>query len=538
MTEAPRAFRLWPYLLGTLIGLIAGIVLFVFLGARHIDDRTREWVIRELSTRFDSDVELQSLHVETTPRMQVTGEGLTLRYRNRTDVPPLIQIARFSFNLGVLGIIHVPRHVKGVYVENMVITIPPSDPNATPPPPKQSALVPRVIFNEIVCNDTSLIILPKKAGKDPLNFDIHDLVLKNVGDQGPFDFHGTLTNAKPKGEIATKGTFGPWNAEDPASTPVSGDYNFSDADLDPFAGIGGTLSSTGKYTGHLNQLEVQGETDTPNFSLDPVGRPVPLHTEFSATVDGTDGDTYLHPVRATLLRSLIIANGSVIRASGKQGHIISLNVYAPNARLQDILRLATKSTEPVMTGTVTLRTKMLLPPGKEKVIHRLTLDGDFGVNDAEFASVEVRDKLESLSRHALGKPNDEDAGSAVTDLLGHFRLQRDVAAFPRLSFSIPGAEVRLIGNYNLPDETLHFRGNLRMQAKLSQTVTGKKSFFLKLADPFFKKDGAGSVVPISIFGTRDNPKFALDLFHNSDKKNSRVPPFLPSRPERIMVGSQ
>jgi hypothetical protein len=172
------------------------------------------------------------------------------------------------------------------------------------------------------------------------------------------------------------------------------------------------------------------------------------------------------------------------------------------------------------------------------VIHRLTLDGDFGVNDAEFASVEVRDKLESLSRHALGKPNDEDAGSAVTDLLGHFRLQRDVAAFPRLSFSIPGAEVRLIGNYNLPDETLHFRGNLRMQAKLSQTVTGKKSFFLKLADPFFKKDGAGSVVPISIFGTRDNPKFALDLFHNSDKKNSRVPPFLPSRPERIMVGSQ
>src|SRR5258708_21221735 len=97
MTEAPRAFRLWPYLLGTLIGLIAGIVLFVFLGARHIDDRTREWVIRELSTRFDSDVELQSLHVETTPRMQVTAEGLTLRYRHRTAVPPFAQIARFPF---------------------------------------------------------------------------------------------------------------------------------------------------------------------------------------------------------------------------------------------------------------------------------------------------------------------------------------------------------------------------------------------------------------------------------------------------------
>jgi hypothetical protein len=510
--------RLWPYICGILLGLFAGVFLFVYLGARHIDDRTRKWVIRELSARFDSQVELQTLHVETTPRMQVIGEGLTLRYRNRTDVPPLIQIARFSFNLGFLGIVHVPRHVKGVYVENMVITIPPGDPTAAQPPRPKYPPVPRVIFNEIVCNDTTLIILPKKAGKAPLDFDIHDLVLKNVGDQKPFDFHGTLTNAKPKGKIATKGTFGPWNAKDPASTPVSGDYNFSDADLDPFAGIGGTLSSTGKYAGHLNQLEVQGETDTPNFSLDPVGRPVPLHTEFSATVDGTDGDTYLHPVRATLIHSLIIANGSVTRASGEPGHIISLNIYAPDARLQDILRLATKSTQPVMTGTVSLKTKMLLTPGKDKVIHRLILDGNFGVSDAEFASVEVRDKLESLSRHALGKPNSEDAGSAVTDLLGTFHLARDVAAFPRLSFSVPGAEVRLTGSYNLPGETLDFSGNLRMQAKLSQTVTGKKSFFLKLADPFFTKDGAGSVVPIRISGTRDNPKFALNLFHNSDHK--------------------
>jgi AsmA-like C-terminal region len=512
-----RQFRFWPYVLGILLGLCAGLALFIYLGARNIDDRTREWIVRELSARFDSQVDLQSLHVETTPRMQVTGEGLTLRYRNRTDVPPLIQIARFSFNLGFLGIIHVPRHVKGVYVENMVITVPPSDRNAAPPSAK-SAPVPHILFNEIVCNDTSLIILPKKAGKDPLDFEIHDLVLKNVGKQKPFDFRGTLTNAKPKGEIATKGTFGPWSAQDPASTPVSGSYNFSNADLDPFAGIGGTLSSTGKYTGQLNQVEVEGETDTPNFSLDPVGRPVPLHTEFSATVDGTDGDTYLHPVRATLLHSLIIANGSVTRASGKPGHIISLDVYAPNAHLQDILRLATKSSEPIMTGTVNLKTKMLLSPGKEKVIHRLTLDGEFGVNDAEFASVDARAKLESLSRHALGKPNDENAGSAVTDLLGTFHLARDVATFPRLSFSIPGAEVRLAGKYNLPDETLDFRGDLRMQAKLSQTVTGKKSLFLKLADPFFKKDGAGSVVPIRISGTRDNPKFALALFLNSNKK--------------------
>src|SRR6202022_3107962 len=426
MQQISRASRAFPYVFGILLGVVAGIALFVYLGARHIDDRTRDWVIRELSARFDSQVELQSLHVETTPRMQVTGEGLTLRYRNRTDVPPVIQIARFSFNLGFLGIIHVPRHVKGVYVENMVITIPPRAPKAAPPPPpRQSAPVPRVIFSEIVCNDTSLIILPKKAGKDPLEFDIHDLVMKNVGNQKPFDFHGTLTNAKPKGEIATKGSFGPWNAEDPASTPVSGDYSFANADLDPFAGIGGTLSSAGKYTGHLNELEVQGETNTPNFSLDPIGRPVPLHTEFSATVNGTDGDTYLHPVRATLLHSLIIANGSVVLVPA-QGHIITLDVRSEKARIEDVLRLATKADQPFLTGVLNLQTKFLVPPGGVRVLDKLKLDGEFQVSDGQWASAEVREKLESLSRHAEGQPTNESAGSSVSDLRGHFRLDRGI----------------------------------------------------------------------------------------------------------------
>ena len=76
----------------------------------------------------------------------------------------------------------------------------------------------------------------------------------------------------------------------------------------------------------------------------------------------------------------------------------------------------------------------------------------------------------------------------------------------------------MAGSYKLPDESLDFAGQLRMKAKLSQTVTGKKSFFLKLADPFFKKDGAGSVVPIEISGTRDDPKFALALFGAKNTK--------------------
>jgi hypothetical protein len=278
----------WPYVVGIVVGLLAGLVLFVFLRTRNIEDRTREWVVRELQQRFNSEVELEQLHVNLLPQMGVDGEGLSIRYHNRRDLPPMFHVQKFSFNLGFLGILRAPRHIAGIYVENMTITIPPRGEKKEPKPPKKKP-IPSVIVDEIVCNDTDLVIVPKKDGKEPLDFDIHDLMLKSVGVDKPFDFHGNLTNAKPQGEIATVGTFGPWDADEPGDTPVTGSYKFTDADLGPFPGIAGTLSSTGDYRGQLNEIEVEGKTDTPNFSLDPVGRPVPLHTDFSATVNGTDG---------------------------------------------------------------------------------------------------------------------------------------------------------------------------------------------------------------------------------------------------------
>jgi hypothetical protein len=512
----------WPCALGIVLGLIAGLALVVFFRTRNIDERTRQWVVQQLTRRFNSDVQLDSLHVNIAPTMSVTGQGLSLRYHNRSDLPPMFHVERFSFNLGFLGILRAPRHIAGVYVENMTITIPPREERQKLGPQGQSkppVPVPSAIVDEIVCNDTDLILIPKKVGKLPLDFDIHDLVLKSVGAAKPFDFHGNLTNAKPKGEIATQGTFGPWDTDEPGATPVSGTYKFTNADLGPFPGIAGILSSTGKYSGQLNEIQVQGETDTPDFSLDKVGKPVPLHTEYSATVNGTDGDTYLHPVRATLISSLIIANGSVIRANDKSGHYITLDVTSDKARLEDVLRLATKADRPFMTGILNLKTKLVLPPGPIKVLDKMKLDGEFGITDGQWASPEVRGQLESLSRHGEGHPADEDVGSSVSDLRGRFRLDQSVIAFRDLTFSVPGAAVQLHGNYNLRGETLDFQGELRMQAKLSQTVTGKKSFFLKAIDPLFAKKGAGTVLPIKITGTRDNPTLAVSVFHKSIERS-------------------
>jgi hypothetical protein len=56
-----------------------------------------------------------------------------------------------------------------------------------------------------------------------------------------------------------------------------------------------------------------------------------------------------------------------------------------------------------------------------------------------------------------------------------------------------------------------------MKARLSQTMTGAKSFILKAFDPFFRKNGQ-TELPIKITGTREHPSFGLDFRHKDKDK--------------------
>jgi hypothetical protein len=76
----------------------------------------------------------------------------------------------------------------------------------------------------------------------------------------------------------------------------------------------------------------------------------------------------------------------------------------------------------------------------------------------------------------------------------------------------------LEGKYDIRESKLDFNGFVRLQAKLSQTVSGKKSFFLKAIDPLFSKNGAGTQLPITITGTRQAPTLGVSVFHKMIKK--------------------
>jgi hypothetical protein len=315
----------------------------------------------------------------------------------------------------------------------------------------------------------------------------------------------------PRGEIETTGRFGPWQPDVPSLTPVAGNYTFTHADLDPLPGISGTLDSTGKFEGLLERIVADGETTTPDFALDTTDHPVALNTQFHAIIDGTSGDTALEPVKAHFLSSSLVARGGVFGVPGKRGKEVLLDVTVTSGRLEDFLRLGVKASRPPMVGNVRLHTKLEVPPGPEKISRRLKLDGRFAASDAEPTNPVLQKKFENMSRRAEGLPGDKQAGSDAFDLRGRFMLDQGLARFPHLTFTIPGAKLDLKGDYGLHSEQLDFSGELRMKAKLSQTTTGVKSFFLKLVDPFFKGTHAGAVLPIKITGTREHPAFGLAL---------------------------
>src|SRR5260370_37849756 len=256
--------------LGKIVAIVlAGLFLFVLVllaatysRKRAVEVRTRDWIVKVLQQRFQSEVELKDFHVSPFPSMEVSGEGLTIRYRSRPEVPPMIQVERFSFELGWWNLFRAPHRVRHVHVQRMVLTVPPRQ--MLQPSPIAPKELPAAAASEIECDDAKLLIIPAKPGAEPLDWEIHNLVLTEAEPNKPFSFHGTLTNAKPKGEIATKGQFGPWNIQDPGSTPVSGSYGFAQADLGPFPGIAGRLSWWGKFEGPLDEFEGGGETTKPH----------------------------------------------------------------------------------------------------------------------------------------------------------------------------------------------------------------------------------------------------------------------------------
>ena len=362
-------------------------------------------------------------------------------------------------------------------------------------------MIQKVDMDGVVLN-----VLPKNASKKPLVFDIQHLTLTSAGPRVAMKYQAKLTNPKPPGKIESSGTFGPWVTEEPGMTPLKGDYTFKDADLSVFKSIAGILQSTGDFEGSLSTIQARGEARVPDFRLTMSGNRVPLQTRFEVLVDGTNGNTVLSPVRATLGKTYFTTSGAVLKHEGDPRRTINLDVNMPNGYLNDVLRLAMKG-QPFMEGRLALKTKLLLPPLAEKVREKLILDGRFEVSDAKFLKSKIQDQIDTLSRRGQGQPKNMEVDEVVSGMKGAFHLEDEKLNFRSLSFAVPGAAVDLAGTYDLDADVLDFLGALKLDAKVSQTMSGWKRWALKPADPFFAKEGVGTFIKIAVTGSSRQPQF-------------------------------
>jgi len=517
MPRKPTRVRLLLVLSILALAVVSTFVAVWFAARAYRPSAVKERLEAYLSDELESEVTIDSLDGSFLPRIALSGEGLTVRHHGRTDVPPLISIQHFEIRASLRELMKSPRHVSEVRLKGLQVYIPPSDDQRDQDSPDSDseplAAVREVVVDRFEAPDTVLTLIPSKPNKPPKVFSIHHLVLQSVGRGYVVPYIAVLTNPVPRGEIETSGTLGPWNVAHPARSPVSGKYVFANADLNTIDGLAGILSSEGTFKGPLNRIRVEGTTDTPNFQVDVGGLPVPLKTTFVATVDGSDGDTYLEEVHGSFLNTEVTARGAVIGFEGVPGRQVEIQMQIDKGRVEDLLKLAVNSERPILRGGAQLQAKLVIPPKKAKVLDKMSLRGAFGLTRATFTDKSVQSKIVGLSRHGQGKKQDEPVGDVMSNLKGTFSINNGVARFSELTFGVPGAVVQIAGSYGMRSEELDFHGHLMMDATISQAAGGgMKSFFLKAVDPFFRKNGKGAVVPIKITGNRKDPKFGLELF--------------------------
>jgi hypothetical protein len=507
------------------LGLAAALSL-VFFWPFRLDA-----VTKELAGESDSKVTVGSFHSTYFPHPGCVLEQVIFQHNQQSGTPPLITAQRITIRGSFAGIF--ARHVKLVVVEGMHILVPPlgSEPFKTP---RRTS----VVVDDLVADGTILEVALREADTPPLWFAIHGFTISDVGSNSPAPFKAALSNPEPPGEITTTGKFGPWNPDNIGATAVSGEYDFEHADLGAFPGISGLLASSGKYSGALGHIEVEGNTDVPLFAVARGSHRTELRTQFKAVVNAENGDVSLQNVNTKFRQTTIWTQGSVAGEAGQTGKTTSLTIASQDGRIQDLLLLLTTSPKAPMSGVVSLSAKISVPPGNTPFLKKLEVQGDFGIDAGSFAKSDTQQGVNGLSQGALGDKNhkteNSDAGSqnVLSDLKGHILVANGIATFSNLSFGVPGALAQMRGTFNLISEKIDLHGTLKTEAEISKTTHGIKSLMLKVLDPLFKNKPTGYLAPVKITGTYDHPEFGLDIGDKASKSDQTARVHLSRLPDQ------
>ena len=219
--------------------VLTGLLLAVALAAavvsvllHRIEPFLRARIVEALEDRFHARVELDGFHVSLVGGLWVEGKGLSIWPPAQVEgvtVPgtaeparPLIALEEFRFHAPLLYQPGKPLHISEVQLRGLNLNLPPRSHFEHP-----SAAVPKsggehsfsFLVDQMECSGARVVLGTSNPAELPLDFEIAHFTLTNVSSGGPMGFDAELTNPRPVGTIHSAGSFGPWQASDPARAP-------------------------------------------------------------------------------------------------------------------------------------------------------------------------------------------------------------------------------------------------------------------------------------------------------------------------------
>lgn len=464
-----------------------------------------------------------SIRTVTIDRFQQTyfppgciAQGVKFLHRKDKSKPPLITVEKIVVKGSYLGLLESPTRLTKIFVLGMHVTVPPTRPGGTNPVmPLTNVNSKRpIVIGTVVADGTVLHFMSTRPGQESLRLVLDKLALDGVGNNRPIAYRATIENSVPPGTIQSSGQFGPWVSDDPGRTAVTGSYTFERANLGTFKDLSGILSSAGQFSGTLAQIKVSGRCDVPALHVGQSAHTEHLTSDFQATVNATDGNTTLEEVQSHFNRTAFTSKGAVTGKEGDKGMFVTLDLSSTNGRIEDFLDMILSSRHPALKGSISVRAKVVVPPGEVEFLRKLNVEADFGLSDAKFTAHDTQHTLNKLSESARAKESKVDENSpetALSDIRGHISAKDGVATLIGISFGMPGVDAEMHGTYNLFTDEVNLHGVLRTHGSAAVATHGFKSLLMDAITPFLKHKAHTTLVPFKITGRYPNPNIGLDL---------------------------
>jgi hypothetical protein len=452
---------------------------------------------------FASQIKMAHYHRTYWPNPGFVADGLTLRRNTAPDLPPVGSVDRVRVEGSWLDLLFFRNRIAAVYADGLHVVIPPVGTRANqedfPAGSSNDFEGPSTAVGRFVMRNAVLDILRTDGGR--YSFPIKQLVITNLQKNEAVGYTVEMATPQLVGQLVASGNFGPLVGGKLEQTPVSGRFSYEDVKLDGISDMHGVLTAKGSFQGKLAGIEGRAESSIANFSVGE-GKGVALSGSATGAVNALNGEIELHGVDVTVGKTVVHAVGQVVGAP----KVTDLDVSVASGRTQDLLRPFLQKQPPVV-GPVRLHGHAHLAAAEhaEGFLERFTMTGEFEIPKERLTDSPTERSLTAFSERAQGVPDGKAAAVAdeqdvLSSLVGSAVITKGVVHASRLVFTVPGASIEAGGTFDLQNETVDMRGDLRMQADLPHATTGFKSFLLKPLAPFFRKKHAGAVVPVRVTG--------------------------------------